>query len=130
MEYLDLVEKSIEAQNYSYSIYSKIRVGAALLTKTGKVYTGCNVENSSFGATVCAEQVAVFKAVSEGEKEFEAIAITSNLEGDPNPCGICRQVLSEFSKDLKIILYNEKSGMKIKYLAQLLPDMFKYEEKD
>ena len=95
-----------EAMKNSYSPYSKFKVGAALLTKEGKVFTGVNVENSSYGATVCAERTAVVKAVSEGYREFEAIAVASS-EGIASPCGICRQFIFEFGDDIRIITGND-----------------------
>lgn len=109
----------------SYSPYSKFKVGAALLTKSGKIYQGTNIENSSYPLTVCAERVAFFKAISEGEKEFEKIAISGSGDDFCFPCGACRQVMSEFcGKDFKIIL---EKGEEIKSfsLDELLPYSFK-----
>ena len=127
MEYTDreLLDKAKEAMAYSYSPYSKFKVGACVLTKDGHIYTGCNIENSSFGATNCAERTAIFKAVSEGRKEFAKIAIVSSSDLKTYPCGICRQVMSEFFKgDEQIIL--ENAGEIIKYtIDDLLPDSFK-----
>ena len=104
-----LIQKSKEARELSYSPYSNFAVGAALLAKNGKVYLGCNIENSSYTPTICAERVAFFKAVSEGVKEFEAIAIVGGKTKEDGrfcaPCGVCRQVMAEFcNKDFKIIL--------------------------
>ena len=110
MEPLKLVELAIEARERAYVPYSKFAVGAALLTKAGKVYQGCNIENASFGATNCAERTAFFKAIYEGEREFEAIAVVGGPEGTPvnelcAPCGICRQVMAEFcAPEFKIYL--------------------------
>ena len=117
-----------KARENSYSPYSHFRVGAALLTKSGKVYTGCNVENAGFSATNCAERTAIFKAVSEGERDFEAIAIIGGRDGETSafcaPCGVCRQVIAEFcNKDFKIILGNEEN-YKIYTLETLLPFAF------
>ena len=117
-----------KARENSYSPYSHFRVGAALLTKSGKVYTGCNIENAGYSATNCAERTAIFKAVSEGERDFEALAIIGGREGETAefcaPCGICRQVISEFcGKDFKIILGNEEK-YKIYTLDSLLPLAF------
>ena len=92
----ELVVKAKEALEYSYSPYSHFAVGAALLSTDGQVFTGCNIENSSFGATNCAERTAIFKAVSEGVKDFKAIAIVCSGDQPAYPCGICRQVMSEF----------------------------------
>ncbi len=110
MKPMDLVALAIEAREYAYVPYSEFAVGAALLTKQGKVYQGCNIENSSFGATNCAERTAFFTAVFAGERDFEAIAIVGGKAGKPvselcAPCGICRQVMREFCQDdFKIFL--------------------------
>lgn len=103
----ELIILAKNASQNAYAPYSNFYVGAALLTKSGKIFTGSNIENASYGATVCAERVAIFKAISEGEKDFEAIAIYTNSDKLSFPCGICRQVMIEFSKDLKIILSND-----------------------
>ena len=121
-----------KAREHSYSPYSHFRVGAALLTKGGKVYTGCNIENAGYSATNCAERTAIFKAVSEGERDFEAIAIVGGREGETSefcaPCGVCRQVIAEFcNKDFKIILGNE-TKYEIYTLDTLLP--FAFSDKD
>ncbi len=105
----ELMELAQKARETSYSPYSRFRVGAALLTKSGKVYLGCNVENASYPAGNCAERTAIFKAVSEGEREFEALAIVGGREGETSefcaPCGICRQVMAEFcGGDFKVLL--------------------------
>lgn len=114
---------------HSYSPYSGFRVGAALLTKSGKIYTGCNIENSAFSPTCCAERTAFFKAVSEGEKDFSAMAIVGGKSGETSefcyPCGVCRQVMAEFcNADFEIILTNGKD-IKAKKLSELLPESFK-----
>lgn len=124
-----LCDKAIEAMRYAYAPYSSYRVGAALLTKSGKVYTGCNIENASYGATNCAERTALFKAVSEGETEFEALAIAGgkegNIEGAFPPCGICRQVLSEFcDNNFKVLLVTCATDFAEYTLEQLLPLSF------
>lgn len=123
MNYDMLIEKAQEAMENAYVKYSGFKVGAALLTKSGKVYTGCNIENSSFGATICAERVAFAKAISEGEREFEAIAVASSLKGFTYPCGICRQFMSEWGLDIKLIT---KSGDKVRIhtIGELLPEAF------
>ncbi|MBQ8869224.1 MAG: cytidine deaminase [Oscillospiraceae bacterium] len=123
---------AIKAMENSYSPYSSCKVGAALLTKSGKVYTGCNIENASFTPTVCAERTAFFKAISEGEKEFEKIAVAGGKDGVVtgafSPCGVCRQVMSEFcSPDFEILIVKgEESFDKVK-LSDLLPYSFKKE---
>lgn len=104
MTYDMLVEKAYEAMENAYAPYSNFKVGAALLTKSGKIYTGCNVEIASFGATNCAERTAIFKAISEGEREYSAIAVVSSSHDFTYPCGICRQVIVEFAKDIDIIV--------------------------
>ena len=123
-----LLECAIEARKASYSPYSGFKVGAALLAKNGKVYLGCNIENAAYTPTNCAERTAIFKAVSEGEREFEAIAIVGGKGEDPNaicaPCGVCRQVLAEFcDADFRIVLGTPRDS-KAYTLAQLLPLSF------
>jgi cytidine deaminase len=124
MKYKDLILEAEKAKTFSYSPYSKFRVGAALLTKSGKIFSGCNVENGSYSLTICAERTAVFKAVSAGEREFKAIAITSDLSDFCSPCGACRQVLHEFSKNMDVILVNGKKT-KIYKIKDFLPLPFK-----
>lgn len=121
-----------KARQKSYSPYSHFRVGAALLTKSGKIYTGCNIENAAYTPTVCAERTAIFKAVSDGERDFEALAVIGGAEGETAdfcaPCGVCRQVIAEFcNKDFKIILGNEDK-FKAYTLDGLLP--FAFTDKD
>lgn len=122
-----LIKAAKQAQALSYSPYSGFKVGAALLCKSGKVYTGCNIENASFSATVCAERTALFKAVSEGEREFSAIAIVGSTDLC-FPCGVCRQVMSEFcGKNFKI--YLEENGKPVTYaLGELLPGRFDFKK--
>jgi cytidine deaminase len=125
-----LIERAKKARERAYAPYSKFKVGAALLTKRGKVYTGANVENATFGLTVCAERVALFKAVTNGEKNFVKIAVVADKDEPATPCGACRQVLSEFTSDLKIICANLK-GKKERYsLRKLLPEAFEKFNKD
>ncbi len=125
---LELMQCAVEARKMSYAPYSGFRVGAALLGKSGKVYTGCNVENAAYSPTNCAERTAVFKAVSEGEREFTAIAIVGG-KGEElaelcAPCGICRQVLAEFCPaDFRIVLGNPEH-IKVYTFAELLPLSF------
>jgi cytidine deaminase len=110
----------------AYAPYSRFTVGAALLGKSGRVYTGCNVENASYGLSVCAERVALYKAVSEGEREFEAIAVVT--EKGVSPCGACRQVLSEFGEGIRIIVADVYGNYRIFTLKELLPSAFKAED--
>ena len=118
----DLVTLAKEAMKYSCSPYSKYRVGACLLAKSGRVYQGCNIENASYGVTNCAERTALFKAVSEGEREFEKIAIAAD-KSMPWPCGVCRQALNEFAPHLEVIVAcgNERDSAS---LDRLLPNGF------
>ncbi|HOV25433.1 MAG TPA: cytidine deaminase [Pseudobacteroides sp.] len=120
-----LIEISKKAMEKSYSPYSNFRVGAALLTSEGKVYMGANIENASFGATVCAERTAVIKAVSDGYIRFNAIAISSDAQSFIYPCGICRQFLSEFDKgEMKVICSNKSGEYKSFKLSELMPCIF------
>ncbi len=126
----ELIQSALNARSKAYSPYSHYQVGAALLTQSGKVFQGCNIENASYGATNCAERTAIFKAVSEGESSFRAIAIAGGLKGqDPvdyaYPCGICRQVISEFAgEDFQIIVAKSVEEYKVYTLAELLPAGF------
>lgn len=125
----ELLELAIKAMENSYSPYSDCKVGAALLCKNGKVFTGTNIENAAFGPTVCAERVAIFKAVSEGEKDFSKIAVIGGKGGVINgifaPCGVCRQVLREFCADDFVILLGETEDIfKTVTLKELLPLSF------
>lgn len=121
----ELIDLAYEAEKMAYAPYSKFSVGAALLTAKGNVYTGCNVENSSLGATVCAERTAALKAVSEGDRKFTAIAVVSSSEEFTYPCGICRQFLSEFmQEDGRIILHDMEKGIKVHTLGELIPEAF------
>lgn len=128
-----LIKEAYEAQKYAYVPYSHFRVGAALLCKNGEIYRGCNVENASYGAANCAERTAVFKAVSDGKREFRQIAIVGNLEGqDPEeweycaPCGICRQVLREFCHpgEFQVVLARSLEEYRVYTLEELLPESF------
>ena len=120
-----LIREAFSALEYAYVPYSGFKVGAALLTESGKIYTGCNIENAAYTPTNCAERTAIFKAVSEGRKEFAKIAIVSSSGLKTYPCGICRQVMSEFFKGNEQIIL-ENAGEIIKYtIDYLLPDSFK-----
>lgn len=125
---LELMRLAEDARAYSYTPYSGFAVGAALLTKSGKVYTGCNIENASYTPTICAERTAVFKAVSEGERDFAAIAIIGGPAGEQGrfcaPCGVCRQVLREFcALDFRILL-GSVDKVQAYTLEELLPTSF------
>ena len=127
----DLVKEAMLARNNAYAPYSSFLVGAALLTKSGKIYTGCNIESASFSPTCCAERVAFFKAVSAGEREFSAIAIVGGKRGADSfelcsPCGVCRQIMAEFcNRDFHIILSDSNESIESFTLEQLLPMSFK-----
>ena len=127
MEDKELVEVTKKYRLFSYSPYSKFKVGAAVLTKKGNVYGGCNIENSSYPVTNCAERTAIFKAVSEGEPEIEALALIADTDGPCSPCGACRQVIAEF-KINRIIMANLKGDIKVVNLEELLP--FAFSDKD
>jgi cytidine deaminase len=118
-----LIETSLGARRWAYAPYSKYAVGAALLTSSGKVYDGVNVENAAYPTSMCAERVAVFKAVSEGEKKFTAIAVATSNGG--TPCGACRQVLSEFGLDTKVLILNGDGKIERETtVGELLPGAF------
>ncbi|MBR4469796.1 MAG: cytidine deaminase [Erysipelotrichaceae bacterium] len=129
MTYEELVKLAFEAREKAYAPYSNWKVGAALLTKQGKVYLGCNIENSGFSATVCAERTAFFKAVSEGEYDFDKIAIVGGdaqkgSQGYCTPCGVCRQVMSEFCRpdDFEVICGKSETEYKVFKLREMLPE--------
>ena len=116
-----LVELAKEAMKNAYVPYSHFKVGAALLAKDGTVFQGCNIENASYGATNCAERTAIFKAVFEGYREFEKIAVVASSGDYASPCGICRQILFEFLPEGKVILDSEEKGMVTYTVRELLP---------
>ena len=118
----ELIAAACRVLQQAYAPYSGFSVGAALRTRSGQVFTGCNVENASYGLTICAERVAVGKAVSEGERDFEAIAIASR--GAATPCGACRQVLAEFNPELHIIVADPEGNYRQFRLSELLPQAF------
>ena len=121
----ELYEKAAETMTLAYAPFSKVPVGAALLAKDGRVFTGVNVENSSFGGTICAERTAFVKAISEGCKEFTAIAIASS-GGKAWPCGICRQFMQEFcSDDFQIITGDDADSLVVSTMKEMLPEGFK-----
>ncbi len=123
----ELIDTAIRYRENSYSPYSKFKVGAAVLTKSGKVYGGCNIENASYPVTNCAERTAIFKAVSEGEKDIEAIAIVADTPGPCAPCGACRQAIAEF-KIPRTIMANLKGDTRVVSLQELLPFAFSDED--
>lgn len=131
MKDVTLCEKALKAMENAYVPYSGYKVGAALLTKTGKVFTGCNIENAAYGPTVCGERTAIFKAVSEGYREFSSIAVCGGkdgkIEGAFPPCGVCRQVMAEFcAPDFKILVVTGENPVTYREyrLSELLPEAF------
>jgi cytidine deaminase len=124
MNYKSLAARALAARRFSYSPFSRFRVGAALLTGDGKVFTGCNIESSSYSLTVCAERTALFKAVSEGKKKFKAIAIASDENGFTPPCGACRQVLYDLAGNIDVVLTKNNGETKVLKLGELLPHAF------
>ena len=121
----DLIKAAMEAKEHAYAPYSNFRVGAALLTKDGKIYQGCNIENAGYTPTNCAERTAFFKAVYEGERNFEAIAVNGDADDYLYPCGVCRQVMAEFcAPDFKVFV-SKKNGEYLEFtLAEILPGAF------
>ena len=120
----ELFRMAVEASENAYAPFSNFHVGAALLTEDGKVFTGVNIENSSYGATICAERTAMVKAISEGARDFESIAIAGN-GGTSWPCGICRQFMYEFCPDIRVISGENEDELKVYTLKELLPEGFK-----
>jgi len=120
---------ALNAIKNAYAPYSKFRVGAVVRTKRGSVYTGVNIENASYGLTVCAERVAIFKAVSEGDQEIEEVIVAVETDELVAPCGACRQVIAEFNPHAKIIMVNNKGKVKETTLDKLLPDVFTFKVK-
>ena len=128
MDYKLLAEKAVEAKSKALPTYSNFHVGAALLTDTDKVYTGCNVESSSYSLTICAERTAIFKAISEGERKFKAIAVAGDTKGFISPCGACRQVISDLCGNIDVILVDSENNTKVLKASELLP--FAFGDKD
>lgn len=120
----ELLSKAKEGMKHSYAPYSNFNVGAAILCKDGTVFTGCNIENASYGAAICAERTAMTKAVSEGYTEFEKIAIVCSAGTYAYPCGICRQFMSEFMLEGKVVLEDKTEGIREFSLNELLPGAF------
>jgi cytidine deaminase len=125
MEENQLIKEALDAREMAYVPYSTFKVGAALLTKDGKVYKGCNIENAGYSMTNCAERTAFFKAVSEGVRDFVKLAVVADTEGPVSPCGACRQVISEFcDPSMEVILTNLNGDTQITTVADLLPGAF------
>ncbi|CAF1798543.1 cytidine deaminase [Bacillus subtilis] len=125
----ELITEALKARDMAYAPYSKFQVGAALLTKDGKVYRGCNIENAAYSMCNCAERTALFKAVSEGETEFQMLAVAADTPGPVSPCGACRQVISELcTKDVIVVLINLQGQIKEMTVEELLPGAFSSED--
>jgi cytidine deaminase len=118
----DLLAEAIEAREFAYAPYSNYKVGAALLTSDGQIYRGCNIENAAYSPSTCAERTAIFKAVTEGNHEYEAIAVVTSDGGAP--CGVCRQVMREFAPNLTVIIGDLAGNYQVYRLSELLPDSF------
>ncbi len=126
-----LIQAAKEAREHAYAPFSNFLVGAAVLGGSQKIYRGCNIENASFGLTNCAERTAIFKAISEGERHIEAVAVIADTEGPVSPCGACRQVMAEFcARDTKIYLTNLHGDVEVWTMEQLLPGAFKSSDMD
>src|SRR5271154_3780451 len=119
-----LLEAALAARAHAHAPFSSFRVGAALEDASGRIHTGCNIENATYGLTLCAERVAVFKAISEGVREFRRIAVAADTESLTPPCGACRQILWEFCGDIEVILTNPHGARESLHLAELLPRPF------
>ena len=118
-----LIDAAVDAQKKAYAPYSHYKVGAAVLTEEGKIYTGCNIENASYTPTVCAERVAMFKAISEGERDFVAIAVVTDNGG--SPCGVCRQVMGEFMLHAPVLIADKEGNLlEVLSVSELLPRAF------
>ena len=119
-----LIEAALQARENAHAPYSKFKVGAALEDETGRIHTGCNVENATYGLTICAERVAMFKAISEGARKFRRIAVAADTEVLTPPCGACRQILWEFCGDIEVILANPRGKTETLRLRDLFPRPF------
>ncbi len=128
MDYKNLAESAVKAKQNALPTYSNFYVGAAVLTENNKIYTGCNIESSSYSLTICAERTAVFKAISEGERNFKAIAVSGDTEDFISPCGACRQVISDLCGEIDIVLINSSGDYIVKKTSELLP--FAFGDKD
>jgi len=120
----DLIQKAIESRSRARAMYSNFQVGAVAVSRSGRLYTGCNIEVSSYGLTICAERVAIFKAISEGEHDFSAIIVVADTEAVCYPCGACRQVITDYAPQAKIVCANLKGRSEIFNPSELLPHAF------
>lgn len=119
-----LIDAALTARAHAHAVYSDFKVGAAIQDTSGKIYTGCNIENATYGLTMCAERVAVFKAMSEGARRFDKLAVAADTDSLTPPCGSCRQILWEFCGDLEVILVNLRGKTESLRLKQLFPRPF------
>jgi cytidine deaminase len=124
--YTEIIELALRSRKVAYAPYSKFKVGASLITKSGNIFSGANIESASFSLTICAERVAYSKAVTAGEKDIVAIAIASSKRDYLFPCGACRQFMSEFGEETLVILVKSKTEFKTYKLKQLLPEVFSF----
>jgi cytidine deaminase len=123
-EYDGLIGAASKVRENAHAKFSNFKVGAAVRTASGKVFTGCNIENATYGLTLCAERVAIFKAVSEGERRFDAIAVVTDTETLTSPCGACRQIIWEFCGDVPVVLANLQGKTEVVRMSQLFPKPF------
>src|ERR1700733_13485252 len=119
-----LIAAARTAREHAHAPYSNFRVGAAVRAKSGRIFTGCNVENATYGLTLCAERVAIFKAISEGERGFDAVAVVADTDSLTPPCGSCRQILWEFCGDAEVVLANLQGKVERYRMSALLPKPF------
>lgn len=124
MDYQSNIKKAIEAKESAFAPYSKFRVGAIVVTQDDRIFCGCNIESSSYSLTICAERVALFKAVSEGARDFKVIFIAADSEKPCTPCGACRQVIWELAGNIEVVMINKHGEYKISMMEDLLPDAF------
>ena len=120
----NLIAAASAARENAHAPYSNFRVGAAVRARSGRVFTGCNVENSTYGLTLCAERVAIFKAISEGERGFDAVAVVTDTDALTPPCGACRQIIWEFCGDAEVVLANLKGKVEVHRMSALFPKPF------
>lgn len=128
-DFSSLIETAKKARLNAFAPYSRFKVGAAVISKNGKIYSGCNVENASYGLTVCAERNAVAAMAAAGEREIDAVAVVTDLKRPASPCGACRQVIAEFGPGANIVTANLKGSVQIKTLSALLPFRFQKQKK-
>ncbi|MBD3287966.1 cytidine deaminase [candidate division KSB1 bacterium] len=124
MDYQSYIKKAIEAKKSAFAPYSKFRVGAIMVTRDDRSFSGCNIESSTYSLTICAERMALFKAISEGARDFKAIFIAADTEKPCTPCGACRQVIWELAENIEVVMINKYGKFKTRMMKDLLPDAF------